>query len=77
MYICTHIYIYTSTSTYIDIYICLYMYMYISKGKMDSDNLVVNGAEPVPGAMCATRRSRISDQQRAPPTAPQRSWIPK
>ena len=53
-------------------YLCIYIYiLYTYKGKM-----VVNGAEPVPGAVCSTRRSRISDQQRAPRAAQQCSWIP-
>jgi len=44
---------------------------------MDKGKMVVNGAEPVPGAaVCSTRRSRISDQQRAPRASQQRSWIP-
>ena len=47
------------------IYICTYIHIYIYTGKMDKGKMVVNGAEPVPGAVCSTRRSRISDQQRA------------
>mmetsp|Transcript_45020 Transcript_45020/g.37929 ORF Transcript_45020/g.37929 Transcript_45020/m.37929 type:complete len:106 (+) Transcript_45020:448-765(+) len=43
---------------------------------MDSGQPVVHGAGPVPGAVCATRRSRIPDKQRAPRSARQRSWIP-
>ena len=44
---------------------------------MDKGKIVVNGAEPVPSAaVCSTRRGRISDQQRAPRAAQQRSWIP-
>ena len=38
--------------------------------------MVVNGVEPVPGAVCSTRRSRISDQQRAPRAAQQCRRIP-
>ena len=38
--------------------------------------MVINGAETVPGVVCSTRRSRISDQQRAPRAAQQCSWIP-
>jgi len=38
--------------------------------------MVVNSAEPVPGAVCSTRRSRISNQQPAPRAAQQCSWIP-
>ena len=38
--------------------------------------MVVNGAEPVRGAVCSTRRSQLSDQQRAPRAAQQCSWIP-
>ena len=38
--------------------------------------MVVNSAEPVPGTVCSTRRSRISDQQCAPRAALQCSWIP-
>ena len=43
---------------------------------MDKGEMVVNCAESVPGAECSTRRNRISDQQRAPRAAQQRSWIP-
>ena len=43
---------------------------------MGKGKTVVNGAEPVPGAVCSTRRSRISDQQRAPRAAQQCRWIP-
>ena len=52
-------------------YVYIYIYIYTYKGKM-----VVNGVEPVPGAVCSTRRSRISDQQRAPRAGQQCSWIP-
>ena len=37
---------------------------------------VIFRCEPVPGAVCSTRHSRISDQQRAPRAAQQCSWIP-
>jgi len=59
MYISTHIYIYTSTYTYIDIYVYLYMYIYMCRGKTDSGKLVVHGAEPVPGAVCACTRAWV------------------
>ena len=69
-------YIFTSTHTCVDVNIYLYMYIQLSTGKMDSGKPVVNGAGPVPGAVCATRRSQMSDKQRAPRAARQRSWIP-
>jgi len=76
MYICKCIYIYIYTYRYRYIFIYVHIYLYIYKGKMDKGEMVVNCAEPVPGAVCSTRRSRISDQQRAPRAVQQRSWIP-
>jgi len=69
------IYIYMYIYRYIYISIHVHIHLCICKGKMDSGKMVAHGAEPVPGAVCATRRSRISDQQRAPRAAQQRSWI--
>jgi len=88
---CMHTYIYTHVNIYLYmymykyintyIYICIftYIYIYIYKGKMDKGKTVVNSAEPVPGAVCSTRRSRISDKQRAPRAAhrPGRGGGPK
>jgi hypothetical protein len=76
IYVYMYIYISKSTHTCVDVYIYLYMYIQVSTGQMDSGKPVVNGARAVPGAVCATRRSRISDKQRAPSAARQRSWIP-
>ena len=76
IYVCMYRYIFTSTHTCVDVNIYLYMYIQVSTGKMDSGKPVVNGAGPVPGAVCGTRRSRMSDNQRAPRAARQRSWIP-
>ena len=58
---------------YIYVYICIYIYVY--KGQIDKGKMVVKGAEPVPGAVCSTRRSWISDQQNAPRAVQQYSWI--
>ena len=33
------------------------MYIYMCRGKTDSGKLVVHGAEPVPGAVCACTRA--------------------
>ena len=67
MYTPKHIYIYIYIYRYISIHV--HIHLCICKGKMDSGKVVLNGAEPVTGAVCATRRSRISDQQRAPRAA--------
>jgi len=38
--------------------------------------MIINGAEPVPGAVCSTRRSQTPVKQRTPRAARQCSWIP-